>query len=85
MGIWKLQILDGSTSVGTMKVNEINDPNDGTSDSESFGGVYWKKIATTSINSQQLQVILQNNTSEASHPYVIPDGIRIKRIAHGLA
>ena len=68
-----------------MKVNEINDPNDGTSDSESFGGVYWKKIATTSINSQQLQVILQNNTSEASHPYVVADGIRIKRIAHGLA
>ena len=77
-------IYDGSTSVGTMKVNEINDPNDGTSNSESFGGVYWKKITTTSINSQQLQVILQNNTSEASHPYVIADGIRIKRIANYL-
>lgn len=68
----------------TKGVNEINDPNDGTSDSESFGGVYWKKITTTSINSQQLQVILQNNTSEASHPYVIADGIRIKRIANYL-
>ena len=77
-------IYDGSTSVMTKGVNEINDPNDGTSDSESFGGVYWKKIATTSINSQQLQVILQNNTSEASHPYVIADGIRIKRIANYL-
>lgn len=77
-------IKDGSTYITTFNVDERYNPATSGFQSESFGGVNWRNLGTANISSQQLQVILQNNTNEASHPYVIADGIRIKRIANYL-
>ena len=77
-------VKDGSTSITTFNVDERYNPATSGFQSESFGGVNWRNLGTANISSQQLQVILQNNTNEANRPLVVADGIRIKRISNYL-
>src|SRR5207302_2331679 len=66
-------ILDGSTSLGTVQVNQQADPK-GFSDQ---GGT-WQDLGTVTINGNQLIVQLSNN----ANGYVIADAIRVERVGN---
>jgi len=65
-------VYDGSTSLGTVPVNQQLTPND-----FSDQGVGWKDLGTFTINGNSLVVKLTN----AANNYVIADAVRIQQVA----
>ena len=64
-------VFSGSTSVGTVDLNQELAPNDFTDE-----GVGWENLGTFTINSSTLKVQLSN----AANEYVIADAVRIKKV-----
>src|SRR5262249_54987117 len=62
-------VLDGSTPLGTVPVNQQATPSDRTD-----SGVGWKALGTFNVTGTTLTVTLSN----AANGYVIADGIRIE-------
>jgi hypothetical protein len=65
-------VLDGTTSLGTFKVNQQLAPS-GISDQ----GINWVDLGTFNVSSSQLVVQLSDN----ANGYVIADGVRIQKAA----
>ena len=64
-------IIDGTTSLGTVEVNQEQPPGEFTD-----GGAWWKSLGTFSVSGNTLVVQLSDNANE----YVIADGVRIERL-----
>jgi hypothetical protein len=63
-------IIDGSTSLGTVEVNQEQAPGE-----FNDGGAWWNSLGTFSVSGNTLVVQLADNANE----YVIADGVRIER------
>ena len=64
-------IIDGTTSLGTVEVNQEQPPGEFTD-----GGAWWKSLGTFSVSGNTLVVQLSDDANE----YVIADGVRIERL-----